>query len=118
VSPPRPSRDLFVTRMGTPRLVDCAVLFLDLLGVRAMTRGSQRQVARRLRDLERAVSRQYRNYLQPDSRWPAAFFSDTLVLAAPVDEFGGKASAVDGLLLQAALLQAASSAAGSSCAEG
>lgn len=52
------------------------------------------------------MSREYREYLEPESRWPAAFFSDTLVLAAPVEEFGTEASAVDGLLLQAALLQA------------
>jgi hypothetical protein len=105
VAPTRPGHDPFISRAGRPRLARCAVLFVDLLGVRAMNRGSQHQVQRRLVELERAVSRMYRDYLKPESRWPAAFFSDTLVLAAPVVSPEDEAAAVDGLVLQAALLQ-------------
>jgi hypothetical protein len=81
------------------------VLFIDLLGVRAMNRGTQRQVQTRLVELDRAVARMYRGYLEPDSRWPAAFFSDTLVLAAPIESSEAEAAAIDGLVIQATLLQ-------------
>lgn len=48
----------------------------------------------------------YRDYLEPDSPWPAALFSDTLVLAAPVGERdGGEEVAIGGLILQACWLQ-------------
>jgi hypothetical protein len=94
---------VFMTRDGKPKLVRCAVLFVDLLGVRAMNRS--RRVASHLVALERAVSKTYRDFLKPDSPWPAAFFSDTLVLAAPVEQHGGEESAIGGLVLQAAWLQ-------------
>jgi len=55
-----PADDLFVTRRGTPRLVRCAVLFIDLLGVRAMNRGPVSKVRRHLIDLDRAVTGRYR----------------------------------------------------------
>lgn len=100
------SSDPFATSAGRPRLAQCAVLFLDLLGVRAMNRGPRREVERHLRDLEAAVTGGYRDYLRPESIWPAAFFSDTLVLAAPAARFGSDASAVEGLVLQAGRLQA------------
>lgn len=79
------------------------MLFLDLLGVRAMN--SSPEVDQHLRDLERAISRTYRNFLEPDSPWPAAFFSDTLVLVAPVLPVGEEESAIGGLVIQAAWLQ-------------
>ena len=97
--------DVFVTRRGAPKLVRCAVLFIDLLGVRAMNRGPVRDVRRDLVALEQAVSQMYRDYLKPESPWPAAFFSDTLVLAAPVTDKDGEQYAIDGLILQAAWLQ-------------
>ncbi len=99
--------DLFVDRRGIPRLVQCAVLFVDLLGVRAMNRGSVSQVRRHLIELDRAVTGQYRNYFRPESEWRAAFFSDTLVLAAPIAEPGGEDIAIRGLVRQAAWLQLA-----------
>ena len=94
---------VFLTRRRRPRLARCAVLFVDLLGVSAMNRS--RSVARHLVDLERAVTGTYRDFLSQDSPWPAAFFSDTLVLAAPVEEHGGEEAAIGGLVLQAAWLQ-------------
>ncbi|WP_327469226.1 hypothetical protein [Baekduia sp.] len=99
--------DLFVTRRGTPRLVRCAVLFIDLLGVRAMNRGPVSQVRRHLIDLDRAVTGRYRNYFRPESEWRAAFFSDTLVLAAPITEPGDEDTEIRGLVRQAAWLQLA-----------
>jgi hypothetical protein len=65
-------------RDGTPKLERCAVLFIDLLGVRAMNRGPRRRVQQHLVELDRAVTGMYRDYLKPESPWPAAFFSDTL----------------------------------------
>lgn len=64
-----------------------------------------RRVTTHLRALEAAVTRNYRDFLSPDSPWPAAFFSDTLVLAAPVKEHGGEEAAIGGLVIQAAWLQ-------------
>lgn len=95
---------LFVTATGEPTLAHCAVLFLDLLGVRAMNRSPD--VDQHLIALERAVTRTYRDFLKPDSPWPAAFFSDTLVLASPVipgqrDE----ESALGDLIIQGGWLQ-------------
>ena len=94
---------VFVTRRGTPKLVRCAVLFIDLLGVREMNRS--RRAPSHLVALERAVSRTYREFLRPDSEWPAAFFSDTLVLAAPIVSDTDEESAIGGLVAQAARLQ-------------
>lgn len=97
---------VFLTRRGTPRLVPCAVLFLDLLGVREMNRGPLRDVKRNLAALEQAVSTRYRDYLSAESPWPASFFSDTLVLAAPAEPGReDKVEAVAGLVVQAAQLQ-------------
>jgi hypothetical protein len=99
---------VFLTRRRrTPKLVHCAVLFVDLLGVRAMNRGTEREVRSNLIALEHAVSGMYRDYLEADSPWPGALFSDTLVLAAPVGESEGDEEefALGGLILQACWLQ-------------
>lgn len=94
---------------GTPRLVRCAVLFLDLLGVRAMTQGPEKDVQDRLVALDDALGETVRQYVGPDTRFPATFFSDTLVVAAPAEE---PARAVDLLTLDAARLQLALTARG------
>lgn len=93
----------FTTQSGAPKLVRCAVLFLDLLGVRQLNHSPDRR--RHLVALERAVGRSFRDYLRPDARLAASFFSDTLVLAAPVQEPGGDDAAIGKLLFQAASLQ-------------
>src|SRR5262245_65815795 len=64
-----------------------------------------RNVRKHLIALDRAVTRRYRDYLQSDSPWPASFFSDTLVLAAPVLPSSEEEVAIGGLVLQAAYLQ-------------
>lgn len=93
----------------TPRLVRCAVLFLDLLGVRAMTQGSEEDVQRRLVALDAVVGETVRQYVGPDVRFPAVFFSDTLVVATPAED---PARAVDLLIGDAAQLQQALTARG------
>lgn len=47
----------------------------------------------------------YRDFLTEDSPWPAALFSDTLVLAAPVLRKDDEEAAIGGLVVQAAWLQ-------------
>jgi hypothetical protein len=86
---------------GAPRLARCAILFIDLLGVKALARSPE--AGQYLVTLDRALN-DSRDFLLADSRWPAAYFSDSLVmvtpLAAPDDP-----SAVASLLTQAAWLQ-------------
>jgi hypothetical protein len=93
---------VFLTPRGRPRLVDGAVLFVDLLGIREMNRS--RRAAGHLVALERAIRRTYRAFLAPSSKWAATFFSDTLVLAAPVVE-GSEDRAIPNAIAQAAWLQ-------------
>jgi hypothetical protein len=97
--------DAFLDARRKPRLTRCAVLFLDLLGVRAMNQGPPEEVQQRLEDLDRAVTGTFRDILGPDAPRPAAFFSDTLVLASPLDVGGDEEAAVTELLLDAARLQ-------------
>jgi hypothetical protein len=92
-----------LSRRRQPRLLRCAVLFIDLLGVREMNQS--RRVGQHLKDLDRAVTRTYRDYLAPSSPWPSAFFSDTLVLASPVMSPLTEETAIIGLAEQAAWLQ-------------
>jgi hypothetical protein len=63
---------VFVTRRGTPKLVKCAVLFVDLLGVREMNRSPHAQ--EHLIALERAVTGMYRDYLRAESPGPLRSF--------------------------------------------
>jgi hypothetical protein len=56
------------------------------------------------REGNRAVGGTYRDFLKEDSPWPAAFFSDTLVVASPVLD-DDEESALGGLIIQAAWLQ-------------
>ncbi|HXD53515.1 MAG TPA: hypothetical protein VN618_02050 [Solirubrobacteraceae bacterium] len=93
----------FVTSRGKPKLVDCAVLFLDLLGVSAMSGSTA--ASKHLNAIDRVVSRRYRDFLAPRSPWPAAFFSDTLLLCAPAPTREDRESAISGLVLQGAVLQ-------------
>lgn len=58
-----------------------------------------------LRQLEEATRRTFRDFLSPESPWPSAFFSDTLVLAAPFAGPDPEEAALGGLIVQAAYLQ-------------
>jgi len=76
------SANPFMTGNGRPLLVRCAVLFVDLLGVREMN--MSQHTARHLVALHRAVRIMHRDFLGEISPYRSAFFSDTLVLAAPI----------------------------------
>lgn len=95
--------ELFLDEHGEPRLRRCAVLFLDLLGVRHMATSSE--AGEHLGALARALRGSYRDFLGPASQWPAAVFSDSLVLSAPILAQTEEPAAVFGLIYQAALLQ-------------
>ena len=77
------------------------MLFADLLGVRAVSQSSPLEG---LRGLEHATRRGFRDFLAPDSPWPSAFFSDTIVIASPL-EGEDEEDALGGLIVQAAYLQ-------------
>ena len=95
--------EIFLNAAGKPVLRRCAVLYLDLLGVRAMARSSDADD--HLAAIARAVTDSYRNFLHPASQWPAAMLSDALILAAPIPSEREERAAVFGLINQTALLQ-------------
>jgi hypothetical protein len=78
------------------------VLFADLLGVREVTLSDPEAG---LRALETATRRSFRDFLASDSAWPSTFFSDSLVVASPIEEGEDSESAIGGLIAQAAYLQ-------------
>lgn len=90
--------ELFVDGSGDPRLTECGVLYVDLLGVSAMTQASDPQ--QELVELDKALRGSFRNYHR-SSEWIATMFSDLLVLATPAD--GPEVLA--GLVKQGARLQ-------------
>jgi hypothetical protein len=95
--------EIFLNASGGPVLRRCAVLYLDLLGVRAMARSPKAQD--HLTAIARAVTSSYRNFLDPASQWPAAMLSDALILAAPIPSELEERATIFGLINQAALLQ-------------
>jgi len=94
---------VFLGEDGSPRLARCALLFLDFLGVTDMATSSRAQ--QNLAELEQAIRGVLRDFLDPGSPWPAAMFSDTLVMASPVDVAGGEEPAIADLIFQACWLQ-------------
>lgn len=99
----RSSANPFLTSTGRPLLVRCAVLFVDLLGVREMNM-SQR-AAGHLVALHDAVGVMHRDFFGEASRYRSAFFSDTLVLAAPIVRETDDATEVRALVRHARWLQ-------------
>jgi len=93
----------FLTRSGRPVLVRCALLFVDLLGVREMTM-SQRATGH-LVALHSVVRLMQRDFFGEASPYRSAFFSDTLVLAAPIIRETDDATEIGGLMRQAMWLQ-------------
>jgi hypothetical protein len=98
-----PSATPFMTRNGRPLLVRCAVLFVDLLGVREMNLSER--VTGHLVALHSAVSVMHRDFFGEPSRYRTAFFSDTLVLAAPIVRGTDDALLIRGLMQHATWLQ-------------
>lgn len=92
-----------MTRSGRPLLVRCAVLFVDLLGVREMNM-SQR-VAGHLVTLHGVVRLMHRDFFGEASPYHSAFFSDTLVLAAPISRDTDDTTEINDLMRQALWLQ-------------
>jgi hypothetical protein len=90
--------DVFVDAAGKPRLIDCGVLYVDLLGVSAMTEAGDPQ--QELADLDAVLRGSFRDYHR-SNEWIATMFSDLLVIATPAD--GPEVLA--GLIEQGALLQ-------------
>lgn len=97
------SANPFMTHSGRPLLVRCAVLFVDLLGVREMN--MSQHAARHLVALHRAVRLLHRDFFGEASPYRSAFFSDTLVLAASVDRHTDDTTEVSDLMRQALWLQ-------------
>jgi hypothetical protein len=99
----RRAEDAFLDSDGDPILRRSAVLFIDLLGVREMAVGPD--AASYLVELEAALKRPVGDFLAEDSPWPAAFFSDTLVMVSPVEGPMDVDSALMGLAVQASWVQ-------------
>jgi hypothetical protein len=94
---------VFLTDDGRPRLVRCALLFLDLLGVGEMATDPDR-AAEDLVRVERALRAAHDDILAIGARWSTLLVSDTLVLAVPLRE-GGEAQDLGGLVDLAARIQ-------------
>jgi len=83
---------LFLDDKGCPKLTDCAVLFWDVMGVRAMSTQSPQQAAADLRRLRTAYSRarDRANTEEEGFLRCSSWFTDNVVLAAlvwgPMDE--------------------------------
>jgi hypothetical protein len=77
---------LFRDRNGEPQLIDCAVLFWDVMGVRAMSGQPQPQALADLRRLRAAISRarDRANTEEEGFLRCSSWFTDNVVLAAPV----------------------------------
>jgi hypothetical protein len=97
------STNPFLTRRGRPLLIRCAVLFVDLLGVREMNLSPR--VAAHLVALHNAVSIMHRDFFGEQSRYRSAFFSDTLVIAASIVRATDDTTEIELLMQHATWLQ-------------
>jgi hypothetical protein len=78
---------LFLDEDGQPQLIDCAVLFWDVMGVRAMSTQPPQQALADLRNLRAAVLRaRDRANTEEEEEFLrcSSWFTDNVVLAAPV----------------------------------
>ena len=77
---------LFYDEEGQPQLIDCGVLFWDVMGVRAMSTQPPQQALTDLRKLRAAVSRarDRANTEEEGFLRCSSWFTDNVVLAAPV----------------------------------
>jgi hypothetical protein len=100
----------FIDHDGEPQLVECAVLYFDLLGVSAMTQGDRAD--ERLRDFDRTIRGAFPYPIGiPAAReeergaYPATVFSDSVVQAVPIPEDVPPAEAIFQVVLEVAQLQ-------------
>ncbi|HET8862910.1 MAG TPA: hypothetical protein VFM94_06655 [Solirubrobacterales bacterium] len=90
VYPPDGGRSPFVGEDGSPELVTCAVLYLDMLGVSAMAQGAR--AAQELRRFDETIRGAFPYRIgaaaaEDDgeaSAYPATVFSDSVVAAMPI----------------------------------
>jgi hypothetical protein len=93
-----------------PKLVQCAVLYFDLLGVSAMTLGSDPET--QLLSFDKTIRRALPYPIgdaaveRGESAYPASVFSDSVVAAVPVESGLPAAQAIFQLVFDAARLQA------------
>ena len=101
----------FLDAKGRPRLVRCAVLFLDILGVSEMALDKKNN-SQNLIDLDRALRKTSRDFLADDSPWPSTLLSDSLVVTDPTGPTADDAFVLGGMLIQTAIVQAQLAASG------
>jgi hypothetical protein len=100
----------FIGVDGSPELVECAVLYFDLLGVSAMTQG--REPEKELVSFNETIRKALPYPIgeaaveRGDSAYPASVFSDSVVAAVPVESGVPSAQAIFQLVFDAARLQA------------
>jgi hypothetical protein len=94
---------------GKPRLIDCAVLFFDLLGVSAMAKGDRAEgELHRFSDAIRGAFRYPIGAAAVEvdpGAYPASVFSDSVVQAVPILEDLPAAAAIFQILIEVAQLQ-------------
>jgi hypothetical protein len=100
----------FIGSNGQPRLVECAVLFFDLLGVSAMAQGSKAEgellrFNQTIRDAFPYPIGAAAAVEDDSGAYPATVFSDSVVVAVPIPEELPTALAIFQLALEVAKLQ-------------
>jgi hypothetical protein len=102
------SRSPFLDEEGAPRLARCAVLFFDLLGVSAAASGEAAEAELRHFDETIREALPYRigeAAREKPSRYPATVFSDSVIVAVPVEDDMTSAEALFRLIIDINQLQ-------------
>lgn len=100
----------FIGPDNEPRLIDCAVLFFDLLGVSAMARGAKAEGE--LKSFNRTIREAFPYPIGVAAvteaghrAYPATVFSDSVVQAVPIPDELPAAAAIFQVLIEVAQLQ-------------
>jgi hypothetical protein len=100
----------FIGPGGEPRLIDCAVLFFDLLGVSAMAKGAKAEGE--LESFDRTIREAFPYPIGAAAAaeagrgpYPATVFSDSVVQAVPIPGELAAAAAIFQVLIEVAQLQ-------------
>lgn len=101
----------FIGPAGEPRLIDCAVLYFDLLGVSAMAQGAA--AAAELERFDRTIREAFPYPIGAAAAaeagrgaYPATVFSDSVVQAVPIAEEVAAVEPIFQIILEVAQLQA------------